>query len=443
MLGCITYFHTFATENPTPSPMKLSRLPLYSKILLAMLAGIITGYLFLLFNAGTIITDWIKPWGTIFIKLLKLVAIPLVFVSLIKGVSQMKDISRLSRLGLRTLGTYLITTLIAVTLGITMVSIIKPGSIFPEEKAMELREQHAESMEVRIESARQVTDNGPLRFIVDIIPENLTEAAGDNSKMLQIIFVALLIGVAVITIDSKTAAPITPIIDATNDIILKIVDFIMQFAPIGVFSLMATMIVDFSGDLELFASLGLYALTVVITLFILAFLFYPLMMKLLVKYPIRKFIKGLFPIQLVAFSTSSSAATLPFTMEQSRDNLGISEEVSSFVLPVGATINMDGTSAYQAVAILFIAQIFGMDLTLAQIINIVLLTVLASIGTPGVPGASVVMTVMVLTATGIPIEGLVLILGIDRPLDMIRTVVNVTGDVSVAKWMDQLNTRKN
>lgn len=192
----------------------------------------------------------------------------------------------------------------------------------------------------------------------------------------------------------------------------------------------------------MFASLGLYALTVVITLFLIAFIFYPVLLKLIVKYNIKDFLKGVFPIQLMAFSTSSSAATLPFTMEHSQKALGVQEETASFVFPVGTTINMDGTSAYQAVAILFIAQIFGMDLSFAQILSVVFLTVLASIGTPGVPGASVVMTVMVLTTVGIPAEGLVLILGIDRPLDMLRTVVNVTGDVFVAKLVQPKQTRQ-
>ena len=413
------------------------KLPLYLKILLAMAVGIGIGYIFLLVGQEKIIHDWIKPWGTIFIRLLKLIAIPLVFISLIKGISQMQDFARLSRLGLRTLLTYILTTIIAVSMGIAMVSIIQPGKIFPKEKAVSYQEMYAENLEAGLENVEKLKETGPLSFIVDMVPENLLEAGSNNAAMLQVIFVAILIGIAIILLGGKTAKVLAPIIEATNDVILKIIDLIMQFAPVGVFALMATMIADFGGDAEMFASLGLYALTVIATLFIIAFLFYPLLSKLLVKYNIKDFIKGVFPIQLVAFSSSSSAATLPFTMEHSQKELGVSEETASFVFPVGTTINMDGTSAYQAVAILFIAQIFGMDLTFAQILSVVFLTVLASIGTPGVPGASVVMTVMVLTSVGIPVEGLVLILGIDRPLDMLRTVVNVTGDVFVAKLMDK------
>lgn len=412
-------------------------LPLYLKILLAMVVGVGMGYFFLWIGQEQLVNNWIKPWGTIFIKLLKLIAIPLVFISLIKGICHMKDFTRLSKLGLRTITYYLITTTIAVSLGIAMVSIIRPGKIFPAGKALELQKEYADKLASNMESVEKIKDSGPLSFIVDIIPENVIAAGSDNSGMLQIIFVALLVGIAIIAIGEKKAKPLLPIIEATDDIILKIVDFIMNFAPIGVFALMAGMIVDFSGESGMFASLGLYALTVVLTLLILAYMMYPIVLKLLTKYKIKDFIRGVFPIQLVAFSTSSSAATLPFTMEQSQKELGVSEDVASFVFPVGATINMDGTSAYQAIAILFIAQIFNIDLNLSQMISIILLTVLASIGTPGVPGASVVMTVMVLTTVGIPVEGLVLILGIDRPLDMLRTVVNVTGDVFVAKLIDK------
>jgi proton glutamate symport protein len=412
-------------------------LPLYLKILLAMVLGVGIGYIFLMLGMEQIVDDWIKPWGTIFIRLLKLIAIPLVFISLIKGISQMRDFKKLSQLGSRTLAIYIITTTVAVSMGIGMVSLIQPGKIFPQEKAAIYKEKFAQKIDSGVDNAEKLKETGPISFIVEMVPENIFAAGSDNSAMLQVIFIAILIGVAIVVLGEKTTSVLFPIIEASNSVFLKIIDFIMDFAPIGVFALMASMIVDFSGDAEMFASLGMYALTVILTLFLIAFVLYPVLIKLLCNYSIKDFIKGVFPIQLLAFSTSSSAATLPFTMEHSQKELGVSEEVASFVFPVGCTINMDGTSAYQAVVILFIAQIFGMDLTLVQMLSIVLLTVLASIGTPGVPGGSVVMTVMVLTSVGIPVEGLVLILGIDRPLDMFRTVVNVTGDVFVAKLMDK------
>ncbi len=398
-----------------------------------MVIGVGAGYFFLWIGYGQLVSDWIKPWGTIFIRLLKLIAIPLVFVSLIRGITQMKDFARLSRLGIRTIVTYVITTTIAVSIGLGMVLLIKPGSIFPAERAQVYQEQMPDRLATGLEGASKMKETGPLNFIVEMVPENLLEAGSKNSAMLQIILVALLVGIAIVALGGKTSETLNPVIDATNSVILKIVDIIMMYAPLGVFALMAGMITDMAGDSGMFASLGLYALTVIITLTFIAWILYPLLIRIILKENILKFIRGVFPIQLVAFSTSSSAATLPFTMEHSQKELDVKEEIASFVFPVGATINMDGTSAYQAVAIIFIAQIFGIDLTLAQMLSIVLLTVLASVGTPGVPGASVVMTVMVLTSVGIPVEGLILILGIDRPLDMLRTVVNVTGDVFVAK----------
>jgi len=408
-----------------------------------MAAGVGAGYLFLWTGHEKLVSDWIKPWGTIFIRLLKLIAIPLVFVSLIRGIAQMKDFARLSRLGIRILSLYIITTTIAVSLGIGMVSIIRPGAIFPQEKAREFQEQYTETLAGSIENAAKIKETGPLSFLIDMVPENLLAAGSNNSAMLQIILVAILVGIAIVLLGEKTAGPLVPVIDAINAVILKIVDFIMLYAPVGVFALMAGMITDMSGDSGMFASLGMYAFTVIFTLLLISLVLYPLFLKLFTGEKAGNFIRGVFPIQLVAFSTSSSAATLPFTMEHSQKKLGVNEDVASFVFPVGATINMDGTSAYQAVAILFIAQIFGIELTVAQMLSIVVLTVLASIGTPGVPGASVVMTVMVLTTVGIPVEGLVLILGIDRPLDMLRTVVNVTGDVFVAKLIQKKSFSSN
>lgn len=417
--------------------MKLiSKIPLYLKILLGMLLGVFVGYLFLMFGQGLFVTEWIKPWGTIFIKLLKLIAVPLVFMSLIKGVTGMKDVKKLSKIGLKTLSIYILTTFIAVAFGLGMVSLIKPGNYFPREKAEEYKEQFFDKVNSNVDNAEKLNSSTVMDFVVDIVPENIFAAGSDNGKMLQIIFVAILVGISLVILGQKHSDVILPIVDTIDAIILKIVDLIMSFAPIGVMALMAGLIVDFVGDKEMFTALGMYSLTVIISLLIIVYIFYPVMIKLFTKIGIKRYLKAVFPIQLLAFSTSSSAATLPFTMEQCQKELDISEEVSSFVLPVGSTINMDGTSCYQVIAIFFIAQIFGIDLTFIQILTIVFLTVLASIGTPGIPGGSIVMTVMVLSTVGIPIEGLALIIGIDRPLDMLRTVVNVTGDTFVASVID-------
>ena len=414
----------------------LRKLPIYVKILLGMLLGVIVGYLFLLIGQAAFVTDWIKPWGTIFIKLLKLIAVPLVFISLIKGVTGMKDIKKLSEIGLKTISIYILTTFIAVSFGLGMVNLIKPGNFFPRDKAEQYKEQFFEKVSSNVDSAQKLKNTTVMDFVVDIVPENIFAASSDNSKMLQIIFFAILVGIALVILGHKHTAVILPIVDSVDAIILKIVDLIMDFAPFGVMALMAGLIVDFAGDKDMFTALGMYSLTVILSLMMLAYIFYPTMIKIFTKIGIKRYLKAIFPIQLLAFSTSSSSATLPFTMEQSQNELGISEEVSSFVLPVGSTINMDGTSCYQVIAIFFIAQIFGIDLTFAQILTIVFLTVLASIGTPGIPGGSIVMTVMVLSSVGIPLEGLALIIGIDRPLDMLRTVVNVTGDTFVASVID-------
>jgi len=413
--------------------MKKYNLPLFAKILIGMLAGVLVGFILLNTNNATLVTDWIKPWGTIFIRLLKLIAIPLVFVSLVKGISGMKDLKKLSKLGFKTVSLYLATTFFAVSLGMGVVSVVKPGSVFSKSES----EFYKQKFSNQAAQTTTVEQRKPMDYVVEMVPENLFAAAGDNRNMLQIILVALLVGVAIVMLGDEKTHAFVSVINATEAIVLKIIDFIMQFAPIGVFALLAALVVDFSGDSAMFSALGMYALTVVVCLLFLALVFYPVLLKIITKTEISNYLKAVFPIQLLAFSTSSSSATLPFTMEQVQQKLGVSEETASFVLPLGATINMDGTSCYQAIVVLFIAQIFGIELSIAQYLTVLFLTVLASIGTAGVPGASVVMTVMVMASVGIPVEGLALILGIDRPLDMLRTVVNVTGDTFVASVVDK------
>ena len=375
---------------------------------------------------------WIKPWGKIFINLLKLIAVPLVFASLIKGVSSLSDISKLSRIGGKTIGIYLFTTVVAVTFGLLLVNIIQPGTSFSEEKRMELKEQYASNAASKIASAKDVKEDGPLQFIVDMVPSNFIQATGNNKNMLQVIFFAILFGIAMVMLPKEQTSVVKGFFDGVNDIILQIVDLIMLTAPYGVFALLAGLVVDFGGSAELFQALGIYSLSVVIGLLLMIMVVYPLILKSFTKLKYFDFFKGIAPAQMLAFSTSSSAATLPVTMERCEDHLGVSEEVSSFVLPLGATINMDGTSLYQAVAAVFIAQAFGYDLDLSQQLTIVLTSTLASIGAAAVPGAGMVMLVIVLSSIGIDPEGIALIFAVDRLLDMLRTVVNVTGDATVA-----------
>ena len=396
-----------------------------------MALGVLVGVIFTTFESGPqIISHWVKPFGTIFINALKLIAMPLILGSLIKGVSDLKDISRLSRMGGRTIGIYIMTTVVAVMIGLIMVNTIKPGKSISKETRQELVEAYQSDAEEKQAVAQKQKDAGPLQALVDLVPDNIFKATTENGNMLQVIFFALFFGIWLILIPAEKSKPVKDFFDAFNEVILKLIDLIMLVAPYGVFALLAALVVE-SPSLDLFSALGMYALTLVIGLFLMG-LFYLLLVRIFVKFKPKKFIEGIAPAQLLAFSTSSSAATLPVTMERVEEHLGVDEEVASFVLPIGATINMDGTSLYQAVAAVFIAQAFGMDLSVGTQLGIIMTATLASIGAAAVPGAGMVMLVIVMGQAGIPEAGLALIFAIDRPLDMCRTVVNITGDASVS-----------
>jgi len=404
------------------------KFPLYGKILIGMALGLIWGLSAQGLGLLDFTQNWIKPFGDLFIRSLKMIAIPLIIFSLIDGVSNLSDVSRLSRIGGKTIAFYLFTTVIAVTIGLVLVNIIKPGKFMSPEKRDELREAYASDMDLRITSAHSVKEESPLQPLVDIVPDNIFGAVSDNTNMLQVIFFALLFGVAMILSNPEKIRTVKSFFDGANSVILKIVDIIMRFAPIGVFALLASLNID----LQLIKALSVYSLSVVLGLALMIFMIYPLILKLFTKLPYFKFIKGILPAQVLAFSTSSSAATLPVTLDCVEKNLGVSEEISSFVLPLGATINMDGTSIHQGVSAVFIAQAFGIDLTLGQQVTILLTAVLSSVGAAAVPGAGIIMLIIVLEAVGLDPSGLALILAVDRPLDMLRTVVNVTGDSTVA-----------
>ena len=409
----------------------MKKLALHWQILLGMVFGVLFAFILIQFAWGKdIIVDWIKPFGTIFINLLKLIAVPLILASLIKGISDLKDISKLSKMGGRTIGLYVLTTVIAVSIGLVIVNIIKPGSFISEQTRTELVSSYTADANSKIEAANKQSEVGPLQSLIDIVPDNIIKASADNGNMLQVIFFAVIFGIAMILLPEDKSKPVKDFFDSFNEIILKMIDIIMLFSPIGVFALLAAIVAE-SPSLDLFKALGMYGLTVIIGL-ILVMSFYLFLVKVFAKKSPKFFINGISPAQLLAFSTSSSAATLPVTMERTVDNLGVDDEVASFVLPIGATINMDGTSLYQAVAAVFIAQSFGMDLSLATQLGIIVTATLASIGSAAVPGAGMVMLVIVLAQAGIPEAGLALIFAIDRPLDMCRTTVNVTGDAAVS-----------
>lgn len=409
----------------------MKKLPLHWSIMLGMILGVLVGILFTQFKGGSQwISDWVKPFGTIFINALKLIAMPLILGSLIKGVSDLKDISKLSLMGGRTIGVYVLTTIVAVVIGLLLVNVVRPGNQISENTRQELVVAYQTDAAEKQAVADQQRDAGPLQALVDLVPDNIFKATTENGNMLQVIFFALFFGIGLILIPNEKATPVKVFFDAFNEVILKLIDLIMIAAPYGVFALMAALVVE-SPSLDLFRALGLYAITLVAGL-VLMVLFYLFLVRLFVGYAPLKFLKEIAPAQLLAFSTSSSAATLPVTMERVEEHLGVEEEVASFVLPIGATINMDGTSLYQAVAAVFIAQAFGMDLGVSAQLGIILTATLASIGSAAVPGAGMVMLVIVLGQVGIPEAGLALIFAIDRPLDMCRTVVNITGDASVS-----------
>lgn len=418
------------------------RLALHWKILIGIGLGVLIGGLSLQFSGGReLIVDWVKPFGTIFINLLKLIAIPLIVVSLVKGVSDLQDISKLSQMGMKTFAIYIMTTLIAVAIGLGIVNIIKPGKFISENTRTEMLLSFEGTVNEKVEQAQVVKSTGPLQPLVDVVPENLMFAASNNGNMLQVIFFVILFGIGLILIDKEKSAPVKALFDGANDVILKVIDIIMLFAPYGVFALIAAIIVE-SPSADIFVALGVYGFTVILGLAILIYAIYPLFLTFWAGINPWEFYRKLLPAQLVAFSTSSSAATLPITMERVEEHIGVHREVSSFVLPIGATVNMDGTSLYQGVAAVFIAQVMGNDLTLANQLMILMTAVLASIGTAAVPGAGILMLVIVLESIGVNPAGIALIFAIDRPLDMFRTVVNVSGDAMVAVIMNKLSGRK-
>jgi Na+/H+-dicarboxylate symporter len=412
----------------------MKKLALHWQIMIGMIAGVLFGILFSYMGWQEFVADWIKPFGRIFISLLKLIAIPLILASLIKGISDLQDISKFKNMGLRTILFYIISTVVAISIGLAVVNIIQPGEYVSAETVAELTESYSAEGEKRVTAAGNQKSKGPLQFVVDMVPENIFGAASSNGNMLQVIFFAIFFGISMLLIKDERAKPIKDFFDSLNDIILKMVDLIMLSAPYAVFALLASLVAETTNP-DLFIALGWYAASVVIGLLLMMSLYIAAVYFFTGKRP-GFFLRGISPAQLLAFSTSSSAATLPVTMERVEEHLGVHKEVTSFVLPVGATINMDGTSLYQAVAAVFICQALDFDLTFQDQLTIVLTATLASIGSAAVPGAGMVMLVIVLESLGLPAEslaiGLALIFAVDRPLDMCRTTVNVTGDASVA-----------
>jgi Na+/H+-dicarboxylate symporter len=451
-------------------------LPLHIKIVIGLVLGVIWAFVSSLLGWNTFTINWIDPFGAIFIRLLKFIAVPLVLFSIISGISGLTDVSKLGRMGGKTLGLYFITTIIAVLIGLLFVNLAKPGSMMEDEQRIKNRlvyetwanengveildgknflsdtkyskqrdqislstlpEKDKKSVKQKMKDAGITKDATPLQFIVDMVPENIILSISDNKLMLQVIFFAIFFGITLAVLPSATVAPVTNFINALNQVFLKMVDFVMKVSPFFVFALLAGVIAKMADTpaevLEIFLGLGSYSITLLLGLFFMVFVFYPLMIKIFVrKLTYKEFFKNISPAQFLAFSTSSSAATLPVTMECVEDNMGVSKNVSSLVLPIGATVNMDGTSLYQAVAVVFLAQLHMVDLSFAQQLTIVLTATLASIGAAATPSAGLVMMVIVLQSVGLNPAWIAIIFPVDRILDMCRTVVNITGDATVS-----------
>lgn len=422
------------------------KLKLHWQIIIGLVGGTLFG-IFAAWNHWAGFTqDWIAPFGTIFVNLLKLIAVPLVFSSLVTGIASLADISQLSRMGGKTIGIYLVTTAVAITIGLVLVNVLEPGSLMPPEVGIELQQAYQSNVDEKAASVEIVKERGPLQPLVDIVPTNIVGAASSNRSMLQVVFFSLLFGVGLMLVQTEATATVARFISGMNAVIIKIVDMIMLIAPIGIFALMAGTITAIAGDdlgtiLRLLQALGFYSLVVIMGLLLHVVFVYGFIIRFFTPHTLKKFFTGIAPAQLVAFSTSSSAATLPVSFECVEENLGVKKEVSSFVLPIGATINLDGTALYQGVAAVFIAQVLGIPLDFTAQLTIVLTALLASIGAAPVPGAGLIMLVIVLEAIGVPSAGVALILGVDRILDMVRTATNVTGDCTVTVFVDASEKR--
>lgn len=456
----------------------MKNLPLHVKIIIGLIAGIIWAFISSSLGWHEFTINWIDPFGTIFIRLLKFIAVPLVLFSIISGISGLKDISKLGRMGAKTLLFYLGTTVVAVSLGLLLVNTIRPGDFIDEgqrirnrisyeiwvkettgvepkdEKRFMSNPQYADivqemtKMDIdeaqaaagikdKVEVAESTKEAGPLDFFVDMVPENLILSLSNNSLMLQVIFFAIFFGIVLALLPADKTQPLILLVNSINEVFLKMVELIMRAAPFFVFALLAGVISKMANTprevFEIFKGLGSYSLTVALGLAILIFGFYPGLIALAIKkLSYMSFLRKISPAQFLAFSTSSSAATLPVTMECVEENLGVSRNVTSFVLPIGATVNMDGTSFYQAVAVVFLAQMHMVDLTLGQQLTIVLTATLASIGSAAVPSAGLVMLIIVLQSVGLNPAWIAVIFPVDRILDMCRTTVNVTGDATVS-----------
>lgn len=407
--------------------MTLSKLQLHTRILLALIAGAGFGLLANRLGLVWFVVTYIEPVGTAFVRLIGMVVVPLVFASLLVGTTSLKDVRRLGRIGVKTMAFYLCTTAIAVSIGLLLANLTRPGLGLAEEARSKLIEGAGASS---VGAAEAVQEKPSIKdVLLNIIPTNPIRAFVEG-QMLQIIFFALLAGVCLTLIPTERSAPAIRFFEAVNDVMVTMVHLIMKIAPFGVFALIAAVVADFG--VHILLMLAKYCVVVVVGLLVHMLVVYSSALRLFARMGAGRFFRGIRPAQLIAFSSGSSSATLPVTIECTVENLGVSRTICSFSLPLGATINMDGTALYQGVSAVFLAQLYGMDLSVAQQLVVVLTATLASVGTAGTPGAGVVTLAVVLDSIGVPLQGIGIIMGVERILDMCRSVVNVTGDAACA-----------
>lgn len=410
----------------------------YVQVLLALVLGLAYGILAGGAGLHGFTRDWIAPFGVLFIDLLELIAVPLVFSTLVVGVASLADLRRLSRIGLKSLAIFGFTTAVACGVGLAAVIALGPG----EGTSASLRQALGSAYEGEIKSGAEELreETGPLEPLLEMVPENVVAAASDNRNLLQLVIVALLIGIALVQIPRERSAPLVDLLDGVAHVVVRLVEMVMVIAPVGVFALIADAVVSMgaggAGMLDLFGALGGYAATLVLALAIHTLVFYPALLRAFTRMPVGMFFRGLVPAQIVAFSTSSSTAALPVTMEQCREELDVAEEVNAFVVPLGATVHMNGTAIFLCVAAVFLAQAVGRGLTPGEYGTVAVLATLGSIGAVGIPSIGFVFLLVILETLAVPTGGIALLLGIDRLLDMLRTTTNVTGDAVAAVWID-------
>lgn len=394
--------------------------PLALKIFIGMILGIVVGFIFQ--SNPEFAINYIKPFGTIFLNLIKMIVVPVVLFSIISGVISMKDIKKVGSIGVKTVVFYMITTCIAVTLGLAFANLLNVGAGY---------QLAGEALTYEATTAPSFMET-----FVNIFPNNAIEPLA-SATMLQVIVIAIFFGFGIILTGDK-AEPVAKFVEAFNEVSMNIMNLIIKLSPIGVFALLVPVVAE-NGPSVLLPLLKLILVIYLVYIIHMAFV-YSLSIKSLSKISPLTFFKEIFPAMSLGFSSASSVGALPLNLECTQ-KLGARSEIASFILPLGATINMDGTAIYQGVCVVFIAQVFGVDLSLSQQITIILTATLASIGTAGVPGAGMIMLAMVLQSVGLPIEGIALIAGIDRILDMGRTAVNITGDAACAVCVSAIESK--